>query len=110
MEFGAIYDIVRAMLDRLFNWFSYDLGVDLGTANTVIMVKGKGMVVREPTVLARKKKSKANSGQNNNCFGKTGNLHPVYGRRWMNKNGETKYAKPEEIDEFLMSGWKFGRK
>jgi len=38
--------------------FSYDLGVDLGTANTFILVKGKGVVVREPTVIARKKKSK----------------------------------------------------
>jgi len=38
--------------------FSYDLGIDLGTANTVILVKGKGVVIREPTVVARKKKSK----------------------------------------------------
>jgi len=46
------------MLDRLFSLFSYDLGIDLGTANTVILVKGKGVVVREPTVVARRKKSK----------------------------------------------------
>ena len=46
------------MLDRLFNLFSYDLGIDLGTANTVINVLGKGVVVREPTVIARRKKSK----------------------------------------------------
>lgn len=46
------------MLDRFFGLFSYDLGVDLGTANTVILVKGKGVVVREPTVVARKRKSK----------------------------------------------------
>jgi rod shape-determining protein MreB len=46
------------MLDRLFSLFSYDLGIDLGTANTVILVKDKGVVVREPTVVARKKKQK----------------------------------------------------
>ena len=46
------------MFDRFFSAFSYDLGVDLGTANTVIMVKNKGVVVREPTVVAMKAKSK----------------------------------------------------
>jgi len=46
------------MLDKLFALFSYDLSVDLGTANTLIMVRGKGIVVREPTVVARRKKSK----------------------------------------------------
>ena len=46
------------MFDNLFSLVSYDLGIDLGTANTVIFVKGKGVVVREPTVVARQKKSK----------------------------------------------------
>jgi len=46
------------MLDKLFGLFSYDLGIDLGTANTVIWVKGKGVVIREPTVVARQKKAK----------------------------------------------------
>ena len=46
------------MLDNLFSLFSYDLGIDLGTANTVIFVKGKGVVVREPTVIARQRKTK----------------------------------------------------
>jgi rod shape-determining protein MreB and related proteins len=46
------------MFDRLFSMFSYDLGIDLGTANTVILIKGKGVVIREPTVIARKKKTK----------------------------------------------------
>ncbi|MFD1362921.1 rod shape-determining protein [Lentibacillus salinarum] len=32
---------------------SQDLGVDLGTANTLVFVKGKGVVVREPTVVAK---------------------------------------------------------
>jgi rod shape-determining protein MreB len=46
------------MWAKFFRIVSYDLGVDLGTANTLIFVKGKGVVVREPTVVARRKKSK----------------------------------------------------
>lgn len=33
-------------------FFSRDLGIDLGTANTLVHVKGKGIVVREPSVVA----------------------------------------------------------
>ena len=33
--------------------FSQDLGIDLGTANTLVYVKGKGVIVREPSVVAR---------------------------------------------------------
>ena len=32
--------------------FSKDIGIDLGTANTLVYVKGKGIVVREPSVVA----------------------------------------------------------
>lgn len=46
------------MLDRLYSLFSYDLGIDLGTANTLILVKGKGVVIREPSVVARRRKAK----------------------------------------------------
>jgi len=46
------------MFDKFFDMFSYNLGIDLGTANTVIFVKGKGVVIREPTVVARQKKQK----------------------------------------------------
>ncbi|MFH1460882.1 MAG: rod shape-determining protein [Patescibacteria group bacterium] len=38
--------------------FSYDLAIDLGTANTLILVAKKGVVVREPTVIARRRKGK----------------------------------------------------
>lgn len=34
------------------SWFSKDLAIDLGTANTVVYVKGKGIVLREPSVVA----------------------------------------------------------
>ncbi|WP_026906334.1 rod shape-determining protein [Paucisalibacillus globulus] len=33
--------------------FSQDLGIDLGTANTLVFVKGKGVILREPTVVAK---------------------------------------------------------
>jgi len=37
---------------KFFNSFSRDLGIDLGTANTLVHVKGKGIVLREPSVVA----------------------------------------------------------
>ncbi|MCO7127946.1 rod shape-determining protein [Sporolactobacillus shoreicorticis] len=36
----------------MFGGFSRDMGIDLGTANTLVYVKGKGVVVREPSVVA----------------------------------------------------------
>lgn len=46
------------MLDSIFSLFSHDLGIDLGTANTVVYVKGKGIAIREPSIVARHNKSK----------------------------------------------------
>ena len=43
---------------RLFGMFSHDVGIDLGTANTLIWVKDKGIVIREPSAVARVKKTK----------------------------------------------------
>ncbi len=43
------------LLDPLFGWFSNDLAIDLGTANTLVYVKGKGIVLNEPSVVAIKK-------------------------------------------------------
>ncbi len=40
------------IFDKLLNMFSNDLAVDLGTANTLIYVKGKGIVCSEPSVVA----------------------------------------------------------
>ena len=50
--------IASAMLDYLFGLLSYDVGIDLGTANTLVHVKGKGIVIREPSVVAMHKKTK----------------------------------------------------
>jgi len=46
------------MFDNFFKLVSYDLGIDLGTSNTYILAVGKGVVIREPTVVARNKKTK----------------------------------------------------
>ncbi len=40
------------MINGLFGWFSSDMAIDLGTANTVVYVKGKGIVLSEPSVVA----------------------------------------------------------
>ena len=40
------------ILDNLFGMFSNDMGIDLGTANTLIHVKGEGIVLSEPSVVA----------------------------------------------------------
>ncbi|MFO7760778.1 MAG: rod shape-determining protein [Thermodesulfobacteriota bacterium] len=44
----------------LFSWASNDLAVDLGTANTLVYVKGKGIVLREPSVVAIRNDSRSN--------------------------------------------------
>ncbi len=36
-----------------FNWISGDLAIDLGTANTLIYLSGKGIVINEPSIVAR---------------------------------------------------------
>ena len=40
------------MATNLFNYFSNDIGIDLGTANTLVYLKDKGIVLREPSVVA----------------------------------------------------------
>ena len=40
------------MVNLFWDWFSNDLAIDLGTANTLVNVKGRGIVLREPSVVA----------------------------------------------------------
>ena len=40
------------IIDTVLGWFSSDLAIDLGTANTLVYVKGRGIVVSEPSVVA----------------------------------------------------------
>ncbi len=45
-------------LNWLLGLFSLDIGIDLGTANTVVLVRGKGIVINEPSWVAIEKKTK----------------------------------------------------
>ena len=40
------------MFDKLFGFWSTDMAIDLGTANTLVYVRGKGIVLNEPSVVA----------------------------------------------------------
>lgn len=46
------------MLHKILGWFSNDLAVDLGTANTLVFVKGKGIVCDEPSVVVIRRDNK----------------------------------------------------
>ena len=46
------------MFDRLLGLFSRDIGIDLGTANTLVHVRDRGIVMSEPSVVAIDAKSK----------------------------------------------------
>ena len=45
------------IFDRFFNYFSHDIGIDLGTANTLVYVRGKGILINEPSVVAVNQKT-----------------------------------------------------
>ena len=40
-------------ISSIINWISGDIAIDLGTANTLIWLKGKGVVINEPSIVAR---------------------------------------------------------
>jgi len=44
-----------SIVDKLFGWFSVDMGIDLGTCNTLVCVRGEGIVLNEPSVVAVRK-------------------------------------------------------
>ncbi len=45
-------------LNSLFGLFSSDIGIDLGTANTLVLVRGRGIIINEPSVVAVEKRTK----------------------------------------------------
>jgi len=49
---------VLSPLDYFFGLFSLDIGIDLGTANTLVSVRGKGIVINEPSFVAVEKKTR----------------------------------------------------
>ena len=42
---------------KFFNLKGKDIGIDLGTANTLVLLKGKGIILREPSVVAIDRKT-----------------------------------------------------
>ena len=42
-------------LRRLMGLFSLDMGIDLGTCNTLVVIRGEGIVLNEPSVVAVRK-------------------------------------------------------
>src|SRR6202521_1730962 len=62
---AIIAHVLQAPEGRLFNpmsaflgLFSHDIGIDLGTGNTLVLVRGKGIVINEPSVVAINKKTR----------------------------------------------------
>ena len=43
------------ILDTILGWFSVDMGIDLGTCNTLVCVRNEGIVLNEPSVVAVRK-------------------------------------------------------
>lgn len=71
------------MFSRLMGWLSADMAIDLGTANTLVYVKGKGIVLNEPSVVAieeyrGKKQVLAVGNEAKQMLGRTpGNIHAI---------------------------------
>lgn len=62
------------MFGKFWQYFSHDIGIDLGTVNTLVLVKGKGILIREPTVVALHKKTRqilAIGGEAKRMLGRT---------------------------------------
>jgi rod shape-determining protein MreB len=72
---------VRGFFSILPGLFSHDMGIDLGTANTLVYVKGQGIVLSEPSVVAINidtKKVRAVGNEGKNMIGRTpGNIVAV---------------------------------
>ena len=56
---NSITETLRSYKDRVLGLFSNDIGIDLGTANTLVYVKGRGIVINEPSIVAMNVKTGA---------------------------------------------------
>ena len=71
------------MFSRIFGAWSSDMAIDLGTANTLVYVKGRGIVLNEPSVVAiaeskGKKRVLAVGNDAKQMLGRTpGNIHAI---------------------------------
>ncbi len=50
--FSSLKNRLASAFCKMFGFWSHDIGIDLGTANTLVFVKDKGIVLREPSVVA----------------------------------------------------------
>ncbi|MFA6095820.1 MAG: rod shape-determining protein [Candidatus Paceibacterota bacterium] len=66
--------MIQGFLDKIYKAFSHDIGIDLGTANTLVYMKGQGIVINEPSVVAINQKTGrvvAVGGQAKDMLGRT---------------------------------------
>ncbi|PIR84065.1 rod shape-determining protein [Candidatus Kaiserbacteria bacterium CG10_big_fil_rev_8_21_14_0_10_51_14] len=54
---GGLLKTFRRYKDSILGLFSNDIGIDLGTANTLVYVKGRGIVINEPSIVAVNQKT-----------------------------------------------------
>jgi rod shape-determining protein MreB len=54
---GNIMQRLREWKERVLGLFSNDIGIDLGTANTLVYIKGRGIVINEPSIVAMNQKT-----------------------------------------------------
>src|SRR3989338_3244918 len=54
---AGLLDSLRDVKERILAYFSNDIGIDLGTANTLVYVKGRGIVINEPSIVAINQKT-----------------------------------------------------
>ena len=54
---AGLLDSLRDVKERVLTYFSNDIGIDLGTANTLVYVKGRGIVINEPSIVAVNQKT-----------------------------------------------------
>lgn len=47
-----LMESLRRIKENILGYFSNDIGIDLGTANTLVYVKGRGIVINEPSIVA----------------------------------------------------------
>jgi len=83
-------------LRSLFSLFSSDLAIDLGTANTLVYAKGKGIVVNEPSIVALNKNTgevEAVGKEAKEMLGRTpGNIVARLGAARIHANAGTQFA------------------
>jgi rod shape-determining protein MreB len=48
---------LEGIIDHIWKYFAYDIAIDLGTANTLVFIRNKGISIREPSTVAVNKKS-----------------------------------------------------